>query len=431
MLEGGAGEPAELCLAERPEAVRALAARCARAEAIAVDVEADGLFAFRPKLCTLQLAFREGGGFVVGVVDTLKADVAPLVEVLSERGPVKVLHDLTFDARLLEESGAPLARVRDTSVAARLLGYKVGGLAALLRLELGLDLDKKYQQHDWSRRPLLPEQIRYLADDVLHLLPLDERLAEKAAALGIEDEIAEECAYKLASAQRPPRDPRPSYVRIKGAPALDPVGRAVLRRLCDARDAAAEEADVPPFKMASNELLLDIAAKRPTNAGALRALMSPRSTAAHGSQGPPTERHRRLSTALLAAVLEGVRDGDVPEDHRAFFEPVRMDRAVVARRRGIESRITGWRRAEAKRRGVDEQAVLPGHCVQDLVSVLSAFDPIDPASPDIHAAVARVPGFGARRMERYGRALIDLAAAPLDAQTALAFAHPGRSDPAP
>ncbi len=252
--------------------VEQIAARCRRAPRIAVDVEANGLFVYRARLCTVQLAWEEGDEIAVAVVDTLAASVKPLAAIFGPDGPVKVLHDLTFDARLLDESGAPLARVRDTSVAARFLGFQATGLASLLASELGVSIDKHLQQHDWSRRPLTDEQLVYLAGDVRDLLALDDHLTEKARAREIEDEIAEECQYKLGTAKNPPRDGRPGYVRIKGALLLDPVGRAVLRRLCRVREEAAEAADVPPFKVVGNETLLAIAAKRPASTAALHAL---------------------------------------------------------------------------------------------------------------------------------------------------------------
>jgi len=385
--EGGA-----VILVDRAADLPVIAARCARAEAIALDVEANGLFAYRPKLCAMQLAWREGSEVCVAVIDTISAPPEPLAEVLSAAGPVKVLHDLAFDARMLEESLLPLGNVRDTSIAARLLGYKSAGLASLVETELGIKLDKRFQQHDWSERPIRPDQLRYLANDVRYLLELDERFAEKARALDIEDEIAAECAYRLEASRKPPRDTRPGYVRVKGAAALDAVGRAALKRLCEARDEAATRADVPPFKVVSNESLLYLARARPRSAGEVAAKVG---------QG----RAARLAGTWLRAIEQGVRDGDVPEEERALFEPVRMDRATVARRRSIEGRITAWRRAEAKRRGVDEQVILPGHCAQALAGVLAAREP---GSPDLLEAIGKIPGLGAKRIERYAGVLAAL-----------------------
>jgi ribonuclease D len=74
-------------------------------------------------------------------------------------------------------------------------------------------------------------------------------------------------------------------------------------------------------------------------------------------------------------------------------------------RRAREKRLSGWRRAEAQARGVDEQVVLPGHCLSDLVA-------LDDIGPD---AVARVPGLGPKRAVRYGATLSALLAGPVEA----------------
>lgn len=368
-----------------PAEVEALADRCARAQRIAVDVEADGLFAFRARLCVMQVAFVEGDSIEVAIIDALETSPKPLANVLGPNGPEKVLHDLTFDARMLDAAGTPLACARDTSVAARLLGIEKGGLASLLESELGVHVDKRYQQHDWSERPLRPEHVAYLAGDVAHLLALDDALSAKAAALDLEPEIAEECAHKLASALLPPRDARPEYTRIKGAEKLDALGRAVLRRLVEVRTRAAEEADVPPFKVAGNEVLLELAARRPASqkdASVVRGAMA-------GRAG------RNLGR-FLEAIRAGTRDGEIPAEDRACFEKPKIDRAAIAQRKAREQRVMAFRKREAKSRGLDEQAILPGHCASDLVDAL-----LEPDADAVRAKIRGIPGIGARRLARY------------------------------
>ncbi len=393
----------ELVRVEHERTLSALAERARRAEALAVDVEADGLFAYRAKLCTLQLAFREGERgtpeerMVVAIVDTLAVPVSGLASLFAT-GPVQVLHDLTFDARLLGEAGAPLGRVRDTSVAARLLGRSSTGLAALLAEELGIDVDKRFQQHDWARRPLGEEHLRYLAGDVAHLLELDARLAAALLEKDLVDEADAECSYKLQTATLPPRDARPAYVRIKGAAALDAVGRAVLRRLVEAREAAAARADVPPFKVVGNDVLLELARRRPRDAAGVSAV-----------RGAASGRAASRVRAWVEAIAAGVHDGDIPAADRVLFEPLRVDRAQLARRRAREAQISAWRRREAKARGVDEQAVLPGHCAQALLEVVLEHDEGRGDASALQARLTAIPGIGVRRLERYGDALLELA----------------------
>jgi ribonuclease D len=86
----------------------------------------------------------------------------------------------------------------------------------------------------------------------------------------------------------------------------------------------------------------------------------------------------------------------IPEDERTYFEPERVPPAVSKARRERESRLLAWRKEEAKRRGVDEQVVLPGHCVKDAV---------DGSVTDVEDLL-RVPGIGAFRVNRDGAAIV-------------------------
>lgn len=386
---------AGVVIARSPGEIAHVAARAAEADAVAVDVEANGLFVYRARLCTVQLAWREAGSMAVAILDAIGADLAPLAPLLGPGGPVKVLHDLTFDARMLAEAGVVLGRVRDTSVTARMLGHEATGLVALLASELEVTVSKAFQLHDWAERPLAPPHLEYLAGDVRSLLDLEERLAARAAALDIADEVADECDYKLAAALGPPRDARPAYVRVKGALELDPVARAAMRRLVAARELIAAADDVPPFKVIGNDALLELSRRRPRTGSGLSAI-----------RGATVGRAAGHGRAWLEAIAEGERDGDVPPDERAWFERPVVDRALIAARRARETQLGAWRRAEAKRRGFHEQVVLPGHVLADLVGVLVSA-PADEG--ELRLRIAAVAGLGARRLERYGDALVALA----------------------
>jgi ribonuclease D len=349
------------------------------ASIVALDVEGNGLFAYRARLCTAQLAWSEGGETAIAIVDTLATDPKPLSDLLGARGPTKVLHDFTFDLKLLADAGIPLANLRDTSVLARFLGRKSTGLASLLASELGIVVAKELQQHDWSRRPLKPEELEYLAGDVRDLVALFDKLSADARALDIEEEVEVECAFKYETALALPREKRPAYLRIKGADALDAPSLAVLRRLVEERERIAEKWDEPPFKVAGNELLLALAQSKPMSVAEL----------ARAKRGV-SSRLFQVAPRLVEAVAAGLADGAVPPAD--LERPARFDREVVAERRAREKRFSAWRRAEAKARGVDEQVVLPGHCLADLVNL----ETIDAE------AIGRVKGIGARRVARYG-----------------------------
>ena len=134
-------------LVVRPEEIAQVARECAAAPYVAVDVEASGMHAYRAGLCTVQLAWN--GGERIAIVDALATPIAPLAAVLGASTPLKIVHDVAFDARLLAEAGIVLGGVHDTAIAARMLARPATGLATLLSSELGISISKALQHHDW------------------------------------------------------------------------------------------------------------------------------------------------------------------------------------------------------------------------------------------------------------------------------------------
>lgn len=376
----------EVTLISTEHELRTVAERLAKASPIAIDIESNGLFKYRAGLCTLQVAV---AGESPLVVDTLAVSLVPWAALFGASGPRKIVHDIAFDARILAENGVILGNVFDTSLAARMLGRQATGLASLLQSELGVTVDKKLQHHDWTERPITPEQAKYLADDVAHLPALAAKLGAEIEAKGIAAELEEETRYRLVQAEESVRagDPRPFYTRLKGIEKVPKEQLPLLRRLADAREAEARALDVPPYKVVGPDVLFAVAAARPRTMNELEKVKN--ALAGH--------RARALAPKLLAAIADGLADGDIPAADRVFLERPRLPAGVAKARRAREHRLNAWRRAEAKRRGVDEQVVLPGHCLQDLA------DLPDGATLE---QIAKVPGLGSFRADRDGAALV-------------------------
>jgi ribonuclease D len=384
-----AGKP-DIFLVNREDALRAVASRLAEEETIAIDIESNGMHAYKAGLCVVQLAAR---GSVV-VVDPLATPLTALGPLLASERTVKLLHDVSFDARILAEAGIPLRNVQDTAVAARMLGRSATGLASLLSAELGVSLDKAMQHHDWGRRPLDRVAIQYLAGDVVHLETLAARLFAEVSARGILDEVATETAYRLGQATTAAgdEDSRPPYLRLKGIDKLPEADLAVLRRVADVRETKARELDAPPYKVLAPDVLLAIAKDKPRTFADLAKIKG-------ATQG---RRAASISDALLAAVALGIADGAIPDEDRARLVRPRLSGSVVRARKARVERLTRWRRQASTARQVDEQVVLPGHCLQDLAD-------LDDASMQ---SIAAVPGIGAFRVARDGEAILAALASP-------------------
>lgn len=377
----------EPLLVEREADLARAVERLSRHAEVAVDIESNGLFAYKATLCIVQLA----AGDEVVVVDARTmagAPLAPLAPLLASAEIAKIVHDVAFDARILADAGLVLANVHDTSIAARMLGRAATGLASLLSSELGIAIDKKMQHHDWGARPLDRAAIAYLAGDVIHLGALAAKLFAEVDARGIAAEVAEETRYRLAQAAAAARTPdaRPPFSRLKGVDKAPEEDLPYLRRLADLRERKARELDVPPYKVLTPDVLFAIARARPKTMADLEKIRG-------ATQG---RRARSLAAEILREVAQAAKDGPLPEADKAIVARPRPPAAVARTRRAREQSLTKWRRDEAKKRGVDEQVVLPGHCVQDLA---------DLSAPTLDA-IAGVAGLGAFRVARDGAAIL-------------------------
>jgi ribonuclease D len=361
--------------------VRELARTLASAPRIAVDLEYNGMHAYRARVCTAQLA----SGGVVAVVDAIAAGIAPLAPVLGDERTVKVVHDVGFDARMLAEVGIDLAGVHDTAIASRMLGHTATGLAAVLLRELGIVVNKEMQSYDWGKRPLDPRAVEYAAKDVLHLEALDDALWAQVRARDIEAEVLEETRHRVATA----RDAaladaeRPAWTKLKGLERIGGVELGIIRALSMAREHEAERRDVPVHYVLSADALFAIAHARPGSIEQLRRM-----------RGAP--RDDRFGQALVTSVANGLSAGPPPEDEARWIERPRVGGSDARARRGRETKLLAWRREEAQRRGVDEQVVLPGHCVKDIAgkNVASVDDLVE------------IAGLGAFRVARDGAAIV-------------------------
>src|SRR5207244_2769829 len=122
--------------------------------------------------------------------------------------------------------------------------------------------------------------------------------------LGAQD-LAEEASYEFTRVAALPADPDQSddeaYLRVKETRDLAPLQLSILRELVRARDVIARRLDRPPFKVAGEKTLLDIARAKPASADDLARI-----------PGLPRQGSARLAAELFAAVLSGIAAGAPP-----------------------------------------------------------------------------------------------------------------------
>lgn len=217
-----------------------------------LDTEADSLHHYHEKLCLLQVNC--AGRYAL--IDPLAvADVSELLALLDE-GELW-FHGADYDLTLLRRSYGWNPRIiRDTQIAARLLGSRQFGLASLVKQHFDIDLCKASQKADWSRRPLPPNMLSYAVDDVRYLLPLADRLVAGLREKGREGWFHESCRALQEDVAARDSAPREDPWRVNGCGRLHPRGLALLKALWDWREGIASQRDLPCFKIMSNKQMV-------------------------------------------------------------------------------------------------------------------------------------------------------------------------------
>ncbi len=231
-----------------------------QAKIIGVDLEADSMYHYFEKVCLLQIATESA----TYVVDPLALrDLSALQPVFSNPRIRKVFHGADYDIRsLYRDFRLEIENLFDTQLAGKFLGLQETGLEALLRNRFQVELNKKFQRADWSRRPLSAEMVEYAAMDSRYLIPLARMLEKELEEKGRLSWVEEEC-LSMTKVRFMPPNRGPLYLKVKGASRLDPRSLAVLETLLEFREAKAQKSDLPPFKVLGNEPLLELAVKKP------------------------------------------------------------------------------------------------------------------------------------------------------------------------
>ncbi len=322
------------------EALDQFAQKAAKAEIIAVDLEADSMFHFREKVCLLQAA---ADGTTV-VIDPLSLDnLSPLHPIFADPSICKVFHGADYDVRsLYRDYEINIQNLFDTQLASMFLGIKETGLEAVVARHFGVELNKKYQKKDWSRRPLSVEMVEYAASDVAYLVPLARTLMHDLEQKGRLTWVVEEC--DLLSRVRPQMEnDGPMFLKFKGAGRLEPRHLAALELLLQMRTAIARQKDRPLFKVISNRALKKIAVAMPRNEKQLKQI------------GALSSRQLEMYSTAVMEALKNARK--IPRSQLPVYPrrcSPRLSRHVPER----VKRLRAWRDDKARQLELDPGLVL-------------------------------------------------------------------------
>ena len=351
--------------------------RLQRQPRIAVDLEANSMYAYREQICLIQISIPRQD-FIVDPLGDFELDA---FGALIEDGSVeKVFHAAEYDLMLMKrEFGWQLSNLFDTQWAARILGFERVGLANVLKDVYGISLDKRFQRANWCRRPLTEGQLTYAQADTHYLLQLRDHFAaalQEARRWTEAQEIFEE----QQRVQLPDLsfDPQ-AFWSITGATRLRPQGQAVLKALAVYRDEEAKRRNLPHFKVFQDRTLLELARKMPREMGDLQHI--------HGMTRGQIRRYGRD----LLRVIDTNRNAPPPRRPR---RKQRAPDAVVNR----YEQLHNWRKERGLARGVESDVIVSRDAMWQLAR----------ANPQTRAELQEIEGLGPWRVEAYGEEILEV-----------------------
>lgn len=255
-------------LIQTPQALEQLCENLRHESIIAIDTEFAREHSYFPHLGLVQVA----GGDHIACIDPLAVDIGPALNpLLRDSSVTKIFHACQQDLEVIWHTlGLLPCPLHDTQIAAALMSpqHQIS-YANLVEQELGTKLSKSQTRTDWLRRPLSPAQIEYAADDVRFLAPLYHRQIEQLAHLQRSDWLQQDCAQLCSSPERYEPELSGCWKRVRGAHKLQGLELALVERISAWREQRAVEQDRTRRRILPDELVIEIACRRPTNSSEL------------------------------------------------------------------------------------------------------------------------------------------------------------------
>lgn len=224
---------------------------------LSLDIESNGFYHYFEKVCLIQLATVDA----IYIVDPLSPiDINLLSPILSDESVEKIIHSADYDVRSLKRDWSfSINNLFDTSIAAAFIGSAKRGLNSVLMeyLNIPLEKDKKMQRADWSIRPLPTDLLKYASDDVRYLIELESSLSTKLKKMRRLDWVVEECK-RLTEVEFSNENSKRGFLSVKGSGKLNEYHLPILKSIYEFREKEAIRKDVPPFRIFSDQIMVQL-----------------------------------------------------------------------------------------------------------------------------------------------------------------------------
>lgn len=357
-----------------------LCAKLATHKYISLDTESNSLYAYKEKLCLVQISSEH----INAVVDSLAVDLKPLLPLFADPAIEKIFHSADSDIRVFKAAvKCSFANIFDVMVAAKYLGIVKCGLDSMVGEFFGLEMNKKFQKADWGKRPLTKEMLDYASSDTIHLKKLRDILGEELVKKGRMAEAMGQFENICRIEPTPMRFDESGFLTLKGARQLNGRGLAVLRELYIAREVAAIKKNTPPFKVISEDLMLRLSVA-PREGLHNLSIFKGVSGYVLSNHGPWIR--EALQKGLNAPPYQ-VPHREISREKRAYFETVKNKFRVLKL----------WRKETAARRNMLPEAIMGNDILERLAT----------AQLRSVADIQAIKGVGAEKSSLYGAEIIE------------------------
>ncbi len=290
-----------------------------RAGIVAFDTEFVSEFTYLPELGLLQFATDE----ISAAVDPLEvSDLTPWWEIMCDDSTTVVVHGGQAEIRFCLEAIEKRPRhLVDLQVAEglRSRSYPLGYSNLVSRL-LGHTIKSTQTRTDWLRRPLSPEQLRYALEDVRHVLPIWQRqrdsLNESGRLWWAESEFERLIDDIVAEKEAEP------WSRISGLHKLNRRQLAVAHELARWRDREARTRNRQPRRVLRDDLLIDVARRRPRTRSELFATRD---------MNRPASKNSADDILACVQAAEKLSDEQLPRPMRSRSHDSDPDQQVISK----------------------------------------------------------------------------------------------------
>lgn len=364
-------------LIETPRAWQACLENLQLEPSLAIDLEANSMYAYRERVCLIQISTPVQDYIIDPVADL---DLSGLGAIIADPAVEKIFHAAEYDLLLLKrEYGWTLNNLFDTMWAARILGYERYGLANLLELLYGVKLNKRYQKSNWCKRPLSPSQLTYAQHDTYFLFRLRDHFAAELRAANCLEEAYETFAEQTQVTPNNNRFDPDSFWSIHGVNDLSRQQQAILKALNIYRDQEARRRNLPLFKVLSNKTLFQLTQDMPRRFNQLSQV-----------HGMTWGQIRRYGDRILEVIATG-KQAPPPKRPKRVKRP--SDHAL-----NRYEKLHTWRKIRARQRGVESDVIISRHTLWDIAEQ-------NPRTPD---DLAQVDSVGKWRLQTYGQEILDV-----------------------